>query len=715
MKNFKKIVLTIMLGVLVLLPSAVYAKTEVKTNEELKAATKNGGDIVLQNDIVLTDDIRVEGQNISIDLNGNTITLKAYIDVFEGSLEFKGNGLIKDDREDTNATIYVYGSADSKAVAFATLTVGKDVKIETKRYGITVWPCEVNKKAVPTYGTVVNFNGTLISTNKNAGAITINGNIQNNGKLENAPIINIGKTAVIKSSADTAMYAAGIGSWNIDGGEFEGNSVIGIKSGKLVINDGVFTAVGVPKAGELYGNGIISTGSAIQIENNDSYAGNMEIVINGGTFNSNKGLSIYHYPPTDKQENALKSLVINGGIFNAKFKLLDNDNVTIEYGKFANEIVGYLKNGYIQSKTDGVYSVSNIIGSGAGLLINGKVNTDYVKPGEEVTISTMGSFELDSVEVTTSDNQKITVKDNKFVMPNKLVRVNAKTTQLYDILFEQNENIEMTFTTGGKEAKSVKAGAEVKFNYTPKAGYIVKKISLVNLDTNKEIEVKDNTFTMPGASVQMKVTLEKVASIIETSKPIEVAGGVDKTVAEDLSKVKVDNSKTGLAESVDLSKLDGVTENDNIEVTIKTSLTSYDKEKNVLVYDIKPYYSVNGTEKGIISNDALTKAVKIELPVPSNVTETHVKVTHKSGDKVIDTKSYEIKTRGEDKYIVLETNSFSTFELSFYTPVSVENPKTGDNIMAYVITLAGSVLIIGGAVVVLKNVLIINMSKNKVK
>lgn len=702
MKNFKKIVLTIMLGVLVLLPSAVYAKTEVKTNEELKAATKNGGDIVLQNDIVLTDDITVKGQNISIDLNGNTITLKAYIDVFEGSLEFKGNGLIKDDREDTNATIYVYGSADSKAVAFATLTVGKDVKIETKRYGITVWPCEVNKKAVPTYGTVVNFNGTLISTNKNAGAITINGNIQNNGKLENAPIINIGKTAVIKSSADTAMYVAGIGSWNIDGGEFEGNSVIGIKSGKLVINDGVFTAVGVPKAGELYGNGIISTGSAIQIENNDSYAGNMEIVINGGTFNSNKGLSIYHYPPTDKQENALKSLVINGGIFNAKFKLLDNDNVTIEYGKFANEIVGYLKNGYIQSKTDGVYSVSNIIGSGAGLLINGKVNTDYVKPGEEVTISTMGSFELDSVEVTTSDNQKITVKDNKFVMPNKLVRVNAKTTQLYDILFEQNENIEMTFTTGGKEAKSVKAGAEVKFNYTPKAGYIVKKISLVNLDTNKEIEVKDNTFTMPGASVQMKVTLEKVASIIETSKPIEVAGGVDKTVAEDLSKVKVDNSKTGLAESVDLSKLEGVTENDNIEVTIKTSLTSYDKVKNVLVYDIKPYYSVNGTEKGIISNDALTKAVKIELPVPSNVTETHVKVTHKSGDKVIDTKSYEIKTRGEDKYIVLETNSFSTFELSFYTPVSVENPKTGDNIMAYVITLAGSVLIIGGAVVVLK-------------
>lgn len=700
MKNFKKIVLTIMLGILVLLPSAVYAKTEVKTEEELKTATKNGGDIVLQNDITLKSALEIKGSNVIIDLNGKTITVdeKGNFNLFEGKLEFTGTGKIKDIRvRNITSTIWVKGSNDKTAKDFSTLTIGENVTIETTQWGIAL-----RDDQLKAYGVTLNFNGTLVSSAADGGGITVLGNVKNDGKLDNAPVLNLSKTAKVIAEKGITLYGAGIGEWNILGGEYTGQSVIGIKSGKLVVNDGVFTATGEKKIGELYGNGMIATGSTIQIENNTGYAGNMEIVINGGTFNSNKGLSIYHYPPTDNQENALKSLVINGGNFNAKFELLDNDNVTIEYGKFTNEIIGYLKNGYIQSKNDEVYSVSNIIGSGAGLLINGKVNTDYVKPGKEVTISTMGSFELDSVEVVTSDNQKITVKDNKFVMPNKLVRVNAKTTQLYDILFEPNENVEMTFTTGGKEIESVKAGAEVKFNYTPKAGYIVKNISLVNLDTNKEIEVKDNTFTMPGASVQMKVTLEKVANIIETSKPIEVAGGVDKTVAEDLSKVKVDNSKTGLADSVDLSKLEDVTENDNIEVTIKTSLTSYDKEKNVLVYDIKPYYSVNGTEKGIISNDALTKTVKIELPVPSNVTDTHVKVTHKSGDKVIDTKSYEIKTRGEDKYIVLETNSFSTFELSFYTPATVENPKTGDNIMAYVITLAGSVLIIGGAVVVLK-------------
>lgn len=696
MKNFKKIVLSILLGVLVIVPSTVYALTEVKTNEELKEAVKNDSEIVLQNDIIMTDDITVRGQKINIDLNGNSLTLKAYIRVYEGSLEFSGKGLIKDDREDLRGTIYVYGSTDSKAVSYATLTVGKDVKIETKRYGIVVWPITENKKPVPTYfptyGTVINFNGTIISTNENAGGITISGNLKNDGKLENAPIINIGKTAVVKTTAEAALYAAGIGVWNIDGGVFEGKSAIGIKSGKLVINDGTFTATGELKTGELYGNGIISTGSSIQIENNKGYAGNIEITINGGTFESNKGLSIYHYPPTTDEENALKSLVINGGSFKAKYELLDNDNVTIEYGEFASVIIDLLKNGYVQLFTNGVYTPSNIIGGSAGLLINGKTTIDYIKPGEEVTISTKGMFELESLDITTSDDKKVTVKDNKFIMPNKLVRVNAKTIELYEILYEPNENVEVTFTVDGVEKDIAKEGSKVKFSYNVKEGYVVKSISLVNIYTDEEIEVKDNTFTMPDGSVELKIVTTEKGDIKEVTKPIEVSKDVDKEIVEDLSKVKLDNTKTGLLESVDTSKLEGVTETDKVEVSIKATLNSYDKEKNTLVFDIKPFYSINGTEKGIIPNNLLTKTIKIELPVPSNVTDTHVKVIHKSGEKVIDTKNYEIKTREDSKYITIETESFSTFELSFYTPSTVENPTTGDGSIGYILLTIISLL-----------------------
>lgn len=696
MKNFKKIVLSILLGVLVIVPSTVYALTEVKTNEELSEAVKNDSEIVLQNDIIMTDDIIVRGQKINIDLNGNSLTLKAYIRVYEGSLEFSGKGLIKDDREDLRGTIYVYGSTDSKAVSYATLTVGKDVKIETKRYGIVVWPITENKKPVPTYfptyGTVINFNGTIISTNENAGGITISGNLKNDGKLENAPIINIGKTAVVKTTAEAALYAAGIGVWNIDGGVFEGKSAIGIKSGKLVINDGTFTATGETKTGELYGNGIISTGSSIQIENNKGYAGNIEITINGGTFESNKGLSIYHYPPTTDEENALKSLVINGGVFKANYKLLENDNVTIEYGEFASEIIDLLKNGYVQLFTNGVYTPSNIIGGSAGLLINGKTTIDYIKPGEEVTISTKGMYELESLDITTSDDEKVTVKDNKFIMPNKLVRVNAKTIELYEILFDPNENVKVTFTVDGVEKDIAKEGSKVKFSYTVKEGYVVKSISLVNIYTDEEVEVKDNTFTMPEGSVELKIVTTEKGEVKEVTKPIEVSKDVDKEIVEDLSKVKLDNTKTGLLESVDTSKLEGVTETDKVEVSIKATLNSYDKEKNTLVFDIKPFYSINGTEKGIIPNNLLTKTIKIELPVPSSVTDTHVKVIHKSGEKVIDTKNYEIKTREDSKYITIETESFSTFELSFYTPSTVENPTTGDGSIGYILLTIISLL-----------------------
>ena len=692
MKNFKKIVLSILLGVLVIVPSTVYALSEVKTNEELKEAVKNDSEIVLQNDIIMTDDITVRGQKINIDLNGNSLTLKAYIRVYEGSLEFSGKGLIKDDREDLRGTIYVYGSTDSKAVSYATLTVGKDVKIETKRYGIVVWPIKETEKYVPTYGTVINLNGTIISTNENAGGITISGNLKNDGKLENAPIINIGKTAVVKTTAEAALYAAGIGVWNIDGGVFEGKSAIGIKSGKLVINDGTFTATGETKTGELYGNGIISTGSSIQIENNKGYAGNIEITINGGTFKSEKGLSIYHYPPTKDEENALKSLVINGGSFKANYKLLENDNVTIEYGEFASEIIDLLKNGYVQLFTNGVYTPSNIIGGSAGLLINGKTTIDYIKPGEEVTISTKGMFELDSLDITTSDDKEVSVKDNKFIMPNKLVRVNAKTIELYEILFDPNENVKVAFTVDGVEKDIAKEGSKVKFNYTVKEGYVVKSISLVNTYTDKEVEVKDNTFTMPDGSVELKIVTTEKGDIKEVTKPIEVSKDVDKEIVEDLSKVKLDNTKTGLLESVDTSKLEGVTETDKVEVSIKATLNSYDKEKNTLVFDIKPFYSINGTEKGIIPNNLLTKTIKIELPVPSSVTDTHVKVIHKSGEKVIDTKNYEIKTREDSKYITIETESFSTFELSFYTPSTVENPTTGDGSIGYILLTIISLL-----------------------
>ena len=635
MKNFKKIVLSILLGVLVIIPSTVYALTEVKTGEELSEAVKKGGEIVLQNDISMTSDITVRGQKININLNENSLTLKTYyIDVYEGSLEFSGKGLIKDDRKDTNATIYVYGSTDSKAVSFANLTVGKDVKIETKRYGITVWPVTKNKEYFPTYGTVINFNGTIISTNENAGGININGNLKNDGKLENAPVINLGKTAVIKTTADTALYGAGMGVWNIDGGTYESNSAIGIKSGKLVINDGTFTATGELKTGELYGNGIISTGSSIQIENNKGYAGNIEITVNGGTFKSEKGLSIYHYPPNNEEgeTNTLKSLIINGGTFTSDVKMVKGDNVSVTNGTFSTKTLeSYIPNTYTMVKKS----------------------------------------------------------ENEYVVSN--------------IEFSEVEGLEAKITSNGTDNKLyAKPGSKVVLTFTIENNYFLKGLTVVGKDGSEtKVEVTDNSFVMPEYAVKIIPDvircISKEGNIVQIDKEITFNESIDAKLVKDLSEAFLDNTNSGLANAINKEKIEA-TDESLVEVELETVLTSYDEKNNTLVYDIKPVYYVDGQKVGTLSNDAITGKVKVNLPVPTSVKDTHVKVLHKSGDKLVDEKSYEIKTTEDGKkYITIETNSFSTFELSFYTPTEVKNPTTADSTLGYGLLVLISLIGIGSA------------------
>lgn len=635
MKNFKKIVLSILLGVLVIIPSTVYALTEVKTGEELSEAVKKGGEIVLQNDISMTSDITVRGQKININLNENSLTLKTYyIDVYEGSLEFSGKGLIKDDRKDTNATIYVYGSTDSKTVSFANLTVGKDVKIETKRYGITVWPVTKNKEYFPTYGTVINFNGTIISTNENAGGININGNLKNDGKLENAPVINLGKTAVIKTTADTALYGAGMGVWNIDGGTYESNSAIGIKSGKLVINDGTFTATGELKTGELYGNGIISTGSSIQIENNKGYAGNIEITVNGGTFKSEKGLSIYHYPPNNEEgeTNTLKSLIINGGTFTSDVKMVKGDNVSVTNGTFSTKTLeSYIPNTYTMVKKS----------------------------------------------------------ENEYVVSN--------------IEFSEVEGLEAKITSNGTDNKFyAKPGSKVVLTFTIENNYFLKGLTVVGKDGSEtKVEVTDNSFVMPEYAVKIIPDvircISKEGNIVQIDKEITFNESIDAKLVKDLSETFLDNTNSGLANVINKEKIEA-TDESLVEVELKTVLTSYDEKNNTLVYDIKPVYYVDGQKVGTLSNDAITGKVKVNLPVPTSVKDTHVKVLNKSGDKLVDEKSYEIKTTEDGKkYITIETDSFSTFELSFYTPTEVKNPTTADSTLGYGLLVLISLIGIGSA------------------
>lgn len=638
MKNLKKLLFTFIISVLVLVPVITNAETiNVKTMEELLNAVKGNNTVVLDDNITLNKALEINGNNVVLDLNGKTITItEKYIDLIKGSLEITGKGTIKDTRvlEAPGSTIYVEGSTNKSDTGYSTLYVGKDITIDTTQWGLSVW--DTSAKA---YGVTVNFDGTIVSTGSKAGGITIQGNIKNDGTAINVPVINLSKTTKITATGSDGfpLYGAGAGQWNVVGATCEGiNGALGVKSGRFNIDNATLKATGKPGVAEGYGNGINGVGAAIQIESNNTYFGKIELLITQNSqIISEKGNSIYHYSAQTGVNN-LNELRIHDGNFVGDIVFQENDKVYVKGGTFQTDSIGnYVENGYKLIKlSETKYTVSNI---------------NYI-----------------------------------------------------DV-----EGASATVTVDGKETKyaSIEAGIKVKVNAKADTGYYVKEIIVKDSKDNK-ITVTNNEFTMPEGAVTISLDtarcLDKDANIVEVAKDITVSDKVNGDKAKEILDIKLDNRNSGLVKSINKEKLQLIDTTTIIEVNFNTKLVEYDEKTNKVVYEIKPMYSINGIDYTEIPNEALNGGkIRINLPIPSSVKDTHAKVKHINNDKVIDEKEYEIKkTEDGKKYITIETTSFSTFEISYFTAKNL-NPQTGDNVMTYVIMLLGSMLTIG-IVVLLK-------------
>lgn len=639
MKNLKKLLFTFITSVLVLVPVITNAETiNVKTMEELLNAVKGNNTVVLDDNITLNKALEINGNNVVLDLNGKTITItEKYIDLIKGSLEITGKGTIKDTRvlEAPGSTIYVEGSTNKSDTGYSTLYVGKDVTIDTTQWGLSVW--DTSAKA---YGVTVNFDGTIVSTGSKAGGITIQGNIKNDGTAINVPVINLSKTTKITATGSDGfpLYGAGAGQWNVVGATCEGiNGALGVKSGRFNIDNATLKATGKSGVAEGYGNGINGVGAAIQIESNNTYFGKIELLITQNSqIISEKGNSIYHYSAQTGVNN-LNELRIHDGNFVGDIVFQENDKVYVKGGTFQTDSIGnYVENGYKLIKlSETKYTVSNI---------------NYI-----------------------------------------------------DV-----EGASATVTVDGKETKyaSIEAGIKVKVNAKADTGYYVKEIIVKDSKDNK-ITVTNNEFTMPEGAVTISLDtarcLDKDANIIEVAKDITVSDKVNGDKAKEILDIKLDNRNSGLVKSINKEKLQLTDTTTIIEVNFNAKLVEYDEKTNKVVYEIKPMYSINGIDYTEIPNEALNGGkIRINLPIPSSVKDTHAKVKHINNDKVIDEKEYEIKkTEDGKKYITIETTSFSTFEISYFTAKNL-NPQTGDNVMTYVIMLLGSMLTIGTVVLLKK-------------
>ena len=248
-----------------------------------------------------------------LDLNGKTLTLtkkgSSIVMVNKGQLTIRNSQPATGGIEITGTGTeggYAFGiTPSSTSVAnYSVLTIEEGVTINMQNYIGYVFGVTSTKNG---YGTVLNMNGTVDAPN--GLGMTLSGNIK--AVDPNAPIFNIGGTINAKG---IGIYAAGYGKWNINAGaQIIGHTGIAIKAGQLSLNGQVIANGDDGQRTETWGNGVIGSNAALQIESNPSYAGEMEITI-GSTANlsSTGWYAIYEYGSAN---TAVKSIAVNGGLF----------------------------------------------------------------------------------------------------------------------------------------------------------------------------------------------------------------------------------------------------------------------------------------------------------------------------------------------------------------------------------------------------------------
>ena len=209
-------------------------------SDAVEAAKVSGSAVELVDDITVStsDYIEIKNGEVNIDLNGNNIMFESsrFSISDNGTLNLTGEGTISSNVAG-GGPIYLSGSTDSSATAYANLNVGKDVTVEGNN-GILIFT--IDGKRGNAYGVNVNIDGTVRAIDVgNAPAhigVYVTGNLRN--ATTNAPIITLSETARVESGG-VGIYADGYATWNINGAYIEGaESAVGIKAGILNMNSG---------------------------------------------------------------------------------------------------------------------------------------------------------------------------------------------------------------------------------------------------------------------------------------------------------------------------------------------------------------------------------------------------------------------------------------------------------------------------------------------
>lgn len=391
------------------------------TLQDAVGKIQSGDTVKLKNDVNLDSTVVLRSDMI-LDLGGYTLQTNTYfvdvesdITITNGTLDLKDSGML------------VVQSSDSIKAKKSHLLLDKSLNINADEDAIVIMP-----SGYAVYNAVVDIKGKVIA---NGFAITIHGDQKFIGSL--APIVNIYDGAVLTSRTSPAIYAAGYGTWNINGGTITGSEALSIKSGIFNITGGKFTSNGkFVDPAIAYNNGSEDTGAALSITANDAYSKNVKVNITGGTFKSTNGHAFYEGISNSKT-TAVKELKISNGIFTSAqgkdaVKITSTSDLKgfITGGTYSSDVVDLVADKYTVNKKSGQYLVEE--------------NKIVESNNKDVKFESKDAFSNDYKLVVTAKNKeeinKIAEKVKNIYSKNSKVK-NANLLALYEIDITDGNNI----------------------------------------------------------------------------------------------------------------------------------------------------------------------------------------------------------------------------------------------------------------------------------
>lgn len=285
-----------------------------------------GGGLTPNTQVVLNAD-----KHIKLNLNGNTIEFTynpaaankdAALIIRQGILEIKGTGSITTDQAGAYDLIRLYGVSDEIDAATQTphsqVIIGENVTITNSK----------NNALTITQNTDKLANGARIDVYSKGEAkvygekygIKVNGDVHKPANANHSAYVYIHAAANLEANSSAkkavAAYSSGYARWRIEG-NCTGSTGLYAKSGDVVItgdahissnnDDEVTTQTGKS-------SGVEAGGSAIVIESNANYQGNISVTISGNaTITGNSGYAIEETIDDAVEGTMVSSISIQGG------------------------------------------------------------------------------------------------------------------------------------------------------------------------------------------------------------------------------------------------------------------------------------------------------------------------------------------------------------------------------------------------------------------